>query len=278
VRSSPLDWREKSYRWFTRKPLPSPVLVFTDDPQFPLVEPDEWLAPPERLLAEPEAVRATAILEPERIRIDTNRVGHPILVKVSYHPRWKADHADGPFLVSPALMLIVPHAEQFTLTYAGRDASDAVGMALSLGALAFVAWRLLEDRRAAQKPREPRMPRALTPAVLEMCEPPPPPRRWGWAFPVSILAVLVAARFVPADLASGREGAELERRADAAFRAGRFADAAEYARHALRRFGVGDPRWEALLKVRHESRVRAGERDRGLAATREEEAALGAGR
>ncbi|HEY6555048.1 MAG TPA: 6-pyruvoyl-tetrahydropterin synthase-related protein, partial [Vicinamibacteria bacterium] len=160
VRSSPLDWREKSYRWFTRKPLPSPLLVFTDDPQFSLVEPDEWLAPPERPLAEAETVRATAVLEPERIRISTNRVGHPLLVKVSYHPRWKAEHADGPFLVSPALMLIVPQAEKVTLTYAGRDASDALGLALSLGALAFVGWRLLEGRRAALQPREPRMPRA----------------------------------------------------------------------------------------------------------------------
>ena len=35
VRSALLDWREKSYRWFTRKPLPASLLVFTDDPHVP---------------------------------------------------------------------------------------------------------------------------------------------------------------------------------------------------------------------------------------------------
>ena len=130
--------------------------------------------------------------------------GQPLLVKVSYHPRWRADHADGPFLVSPGLMLIVPRAEQVTLTYDGRDASDALGLALSLGALGFLGVRVAAERRSARRPREPQMPRALTPAVLELCEPPPSPLRWGWVVPALLVALLVAAHFAPKGRAGGR--------------------------------------------------------------------------
>jgi hypothetical protein len=274
VRSAPRNWREKSYRWFTRKPLPSPLLVFTEDPRFTLAEPDEWLPPPAVPWPAADRVMATAIVEPERIRITTNRVGHPLLVKVSYHPRWRAEHADGPFLVSPALMLIVPRAEQVSLAYAGRDASDALGLTLTLGALVFLAWRTAAERRAARRPREPQMPRALTPAVLEMCAPPPPPRRWGWALPTLLLAMLLAPRLSPVGRAEAREGEELERRAEAAFRAGRYQDAAEYARHAVRRLAIDDPHRGALLTLRHDSLARIGGTDRDRAVLEGKEPAL----
>jgi hypothetical protein len=261
VRSAPEGWREKSYRWFARKPLPPSPLVFTEDPKFWLVEPDEWLPPPAVPWPDAAGVKTTAALGAEQIRITTNRIGHPLLVKVSYHPRWRAENADGPFLVAPALMLIVPRAEQVTLTYAGRDASDALGLTLSLGALTFLGWRRWVVRRSALRPREPQMPRALTPAVLEMCEPPPPPRRWGWTVPTLLLVLLMAAHMARVGRAPAGEGAELERRAEAAFRAGQFADAAEYARHALHRFAAEDPRRPALQKLRHESLVRVGGSD-----------------
>ena len=69
---------------------------------FTVVETDEWLAPPAR----PAARRGGGARDGRReesITITTSRVGHPLLVKVSYHPRWTAEGADGPYLVSPAL-------------------------------------------------------------------------------------------------------------------------------------------------------------------------------
>jgi 6-pyruvoyl-tetrahydropterin synthase related domain len=259
VRSPLAGWRDKSYRWFTRNPLPKAFLVFTDDPRFTLVEPDEWLAPPAVPLKDPDAVEATALVAPERILVTTNRVGHPLLLKVSYHPRWRAENAEGPYLVSPGLMLVVPRAPRVTLTYAGRDGSDAVGLTLSLGALALIGWRIALDRRASLRPQAPQMPRALTPAVLEMCEPPPPPRRWGWAVPTSLIAALLAAHVAPIGHPAAGQGRELERRAETAYRAGRFADAAEYARHGLRLLAADDPGWTALAKLRKDSLARVGE-------------------
>ena len=84
-------------------------------PASTVVEKDEWLAPPEVPL--PAGVTAQARLEDEAITVTTSRVGHPLLVKVSYHPRWRAEGADGPWLVSPALMMIVPRQPTVRLTY-----------------------------------------------------------------------------------------------------------------------------------------------------------------
>ncbi|HSD30004.1 MAG TPA: hypothetical protein VLL75_22070, partial [Vicinamibacteria bacterium] len=121
--------------------------------------------------------------------------------------------------------------------------------------VAFVALSVAVRRRTPAA--EPRMPRALTPAVLEMCEPPPPPRRWGWALPTALVALLVAARFMPADPRPAREAAHLRERAQAAYEAGRFADAAEYARHAIRRIPAEDAARAALVRLRDECLRRA---------------------
>ena len=90
-------------------------------------------------------------IEPERITITTNRPGHPLLVKMAWHPRWQAEGALGPYLVAPALMLIVPQQETVRLVYA-RTGADRAGLALSgtvlVGVLAFSWWR---RRKAAEE-------------------------------------------------------------------------------------------------------------------------------
>jgi Arc/MetJ-type ribon-helix-helix transcriptional regulator len=73
---------------------------------------------------------------------------------------------------------------------------------------------------------------------------------------------------------SVREGPELQRRAEAAFRADRFADAAEYARHAVRRFAADDPRRASLLRLRRESLARIGGIDQDLTTREAEEPAV----
>ena len=111
-------WRDQSFRWFSRKPPNRAVLVFTDDPRFDVVATDPWAPPPERPL--PAGVEVTEAFEAESIRITTSRPGHPLLVKVSYHPRWRAEGADGPYLASPGFMLIVPRQRDVRLVYAAR--------------------------------------------------------------------------------------------------------------------------------------------------------------
>jgi hypothetical protein len=252
VRSSWRGWRDKSYRWFTRKPLSGPHLVFTDDPRFTVVEKDEWLAPPEVPL--PGGVHAEARVENEAITITTSRVGHPLLVKVSYHPRWRAEGADGPYLVSPALMMVIPRQETVRLTY-GRSRSDALGLLLTAGAL--VAGALVAARRWVRRREPPPLADHVPPIPLDACAMPPATRRWGAVIPGTILLACCAARLWsmhprPAD------PMPLYESASRAYGAGQFAAAAEYARHALSR-GATSPLRGELLVLRGESLMRAGQ-------------------
>jgi len=271
VRSSPRGWREKAWRWFTRKPLSPVFLVFSDDPRFALTETDEWLPPP--AVALPGGVDVRETVEAESLTIATSRVGHPLLVKISFHPRWRAEGADGPYLVSPALMMVVPREPTVRLVYA-RNWADHAGLALSAAAvLLALAQGVRELRRRRIAPPE-RPPEGLEhrPEMLDACDLPRAPRRWGGAVPVATLAVLVALRFLGGGGRAGPGAAALYERASRAYAEERFADAAEYARHALALSPPADARG-GLLTLRGESLLAAGQ---PRAAAEEFETLLGA--
>lgn len=250
VRSSLRGWRDKAYRWFTRKPLSPAHLVFTDDPQFTLQERDEWLAPPEERLA--DGVRVRSEIEAERIRIHTDTVGHPLLVKVSYHPRWRAHGADGPYLIAPGLMMVVPREPDVDLVYA-RTTADHVGWALTGVGVVVVAIAGLRRRfRAAPAPTAP-----VWPKYRDACALPEPGRQWGFAVPVALVLALSSARGL-SYLPKPSPVPGLMERASGAYAADRFADAAEYARAALD-LSPSAPQKGELLALRGESLLRAGD-------------------
>lgn len=223
VRAGTDDWRERAYRWLEREPLPGALLVFSDDAAlFPLAERDPWLAPPEVPL--PDGVAVESVVEPERIRIRTSRPGHPLLVKVSWHPRWKARGAHGPFRVAPALMLVIPTAPDVELRYE-RDARDRLGAALTLATLLLLAaWTWFERRRAAREgARSDSGSRAPERAL---------PGR-GALVPLALVLALAGMRLWPAHpVEPPGLAAELTARAEAAAGDGRCEDAREYARQA----------------------------------------------
>jgi hypothetical protein len=180
-------------------------------------------------------VRST--LEEESLTIHTSRVGHPLLVKVSYHPRWRAEGADGPYLVSPALMMVVPRQNDVRLRY-GRTAADGIGLALTTAAALLGAGRGLIRRRPA----------AVAAAVVpvDACDAPPAPRRWGALIPVPLLVALAASRLVAAPRLAVPAAAQLRDRTVAAYASGRYADAAAYADEALHHQPDADRREELL--------------------------------
>jgi hypothetical protein len=249
VRSSRDGWREKAWRWFTRKPLRRAHLAFTDDGRVTVTEPDEWLPPPEVPL--PPGVTVREKVDLESVAITTSRLGHPLLVKISYHPRWKAEGAYGPYLVSPALMMVIPREHNVRLVYS-RDASDFLGAGLTLSSLVLGAFFLLRGR---VKPA----PSRSAPMDMDACDLPAAPRRWGGAVPAALILALVVSRFSVPDRAkaASREASLLRDKAAAAQAAGRFGDAAEYARHGVSR-ATGKSRTE-LICLRADSLARDGQ-------------------
>jgi hypothetical protein len=195
VRASPRGWRDQAWRWFTRKPLAPAHLVFTDDERFGPVTGDGGASPPLRAL-DPGTEITGEEIGPETIAFRTSRPGHPVLVKVSYHPRWRVEGGDGPYLVSPALMMVVPRQEEVRLSY-GRTASDHVGLALSvLTVLALALWSRLAPRVLALAGR-PLAPATARVGFIDACDlPPARVRRWGGLVPAAVLLLLALSRLV----------------------------------------------------------------------------------
>lgn len=246
VRASPAGWRDQAFRWFSRKPPNRAVLVFTDDPRFDMVAVDPWAPPPERPL--PAGAEVTEAFEAESIRITTSRPGHPLLVKVSYHPRWRAEGADGPYLASPGFMLIVPRQRDVRLAYAARTGSDYAGLGLAVLAIGLAAASTRRRRRCGEEPDEPGG------------EPRPAAGRSATflsALPLALVVGVAALRLVPEPSHAGALDA-LDALASRAYAEERWEDAAEYARHAAALLASPDPRRAELLCVRGEALLRAG--------------------
>jgi hypothetical protein len=74
----------------------------------------------------------------DSISFDVDRVGVPVLVRTSFFPNWQADGADGPYRVTPNLMVVIPRSNHVHLHY-GLTAVDWLGDALTvLGVIGLV--------------------------------------------------------------------------------------------------------------------------------------------
>jgi uncharacterized membrane protein len=82
-----------------------------------------------------------------------NKIGVPVLVKISYFPRWHATGATGPYRVSPNLMVVVPTSNNVSLVYGstpmltlGNLISDATTVAGLIVLALYLRRRRLVQR------------------------------------------------------------------------------------------------------------------------------------
>lgn len=84
----------------------------------------------------------------DTISFTTDAVGQPHWVKTSYFPNWEADGAEGPYLASPAMMMVVPTQPNVTLTY---ERTWAEWLGLLLTALSILVLALPFTRRRLEQ-------------------------------------------------------------------------------------------------------------------------------
>ncbi|MCU0270885.1 MAG: hypothetical protein MUF83_19880 [Acidimicrobiales bacterium] len=79
----------------------------------------------------------------DRISFEVSEPGVPVLVKASYFPNWQVSGAEGPYRVTPNLMVVVPTDTRVELSY-GWTAVDLGAWGLTLAGLVglVVLWRL----------------------------------------------------------------------------------------------------------------------------------------
>ncbi len=160
------DWRTVALKWFGRPGSFATPLVLDSGARsgsiaaWPSVSPalDTHPTVPTAANGQVSNFRMTN----DEISFDTTAIGRPHWVKVSYFPNWRAEGADGPYLASPSLMIVVPRQTHVRLYYADTF-SDVLGRVVSaaslIALLALAALGFVSRRR-----------RALLPASEENCD------------------------------------------------------------------------------------------------------------
>ena len=111
------------------------------------------------VLPERDGTVSNVVVEDHRISFRTEAVGTPHLIKVSYFPNWKATGAEGPFLASPSLMMVIPTESEVVLEFSNTWV-EWLGWALTLGSLALLlvprARRWVAERATPSETAGPR--------------------------------------------------------------------------------------------------------------------------
>jgi hypothetical protein len=135
VKPAPSSWLTPSVQWYDDPSRWNVVLAQSGPTSWPRT-------PVERIRPTVKAVPTTTVTQVSQtdssVRFHVSRTGTPVLVKVSYFPNWHASGAEGPWRVTPNLMVVIPTSHDVTLTY-GTTGADTLGLlATVVGVAALV--------------------------------------------------------------------------------------------------------------------------------------------
>jgi hypothetical protein len=255
-------WKAFAYRWFKSARPGDPVPVFVkaidDDARrtFAMAYASAPAQIPRQPLGPPPALRER--LERDRIIVTGARPGHPILVRVSYHPRWRATTGERVWLAAPSFMLVVPKSERVELVY-GSGPPVVIGQILSvLGLILLVGGSLPAVRRlpARLRPVLDVPPLAAAVGLVRRME------RWSTARRAAVLGLVLAAvaalLTVAAVTARTSDADSLYRKGQRLYDAGRLRDALPYFHAAQRAAPLSNT---AIHSTYYESIILFRERD-----------------
>jgi hypothetical protein len=150
------DWRDMAVDWYENMDdLDTPIIWDTGDPAlepFPTIMPEDATNPP-KIPINTDGHVIGEDLQNESFSFDTTAIGQPHWIKISYFPNWHVEGAEGPYLVSPSFMMVIPTQSHVTLTY-GRTSANTVGQVLEVLAwillIALSVWRAVLWRRRSR--------------------------------------------------------------------------------------------------------------------------------
>ncbi len=126
----PKDWPRIEVNKLDPQPVDGVDPKITEYVQLPQI--------PRKAVAHPATV-SHVVMRREGISFDVDRVGSPVLVKISAFPNWKVSGASGVHRVSPNLLVVVPTSRHVSLSY-GRTTGDWLAILLTLLGIAAAVW------------------------------------------------------------------------------------------------------------------------------------------
>ena len=100
-------------------------------------------------VALPPVVVSDVVQGQSQVSFNVDKVGVPILVRVSYFPNWKVDGAKGPFRVAPNMMVVIPTSNTVKLQY-GSTSLDYTAYLLTFIGIGILVRRRRKMRREFQ--------------------------------------------------------------------------------------------------------------------------------
>jgi len=141
--ASRVGWLEANTQWWLAPNLWPTVAASSGPPQWPRAS---SVAAMSTTPAPKDAVSRVRVAT-QSVSFHVSTLGVPVLVKISYFPRWHATGATGPYRVSPNLMVVVPTAHEVTLDYTTTPALSLANVISNLTAVVGVSVLLLAWRR-----------------------------------------------------------------------------------------------------------------------------------
>jgi hypothetical protein len=148
VRVTTDDWRTTILLWYLNESdLQVPIIWDRGEraiKEFNIIDTLRITDPPTNPI-DPKGDVIKETINNQQITFETTAIGYPHLIKVSYFPNWHAEGADGPFVVSPSFMMVIPRQRKVTLTYLPTT-SDIVGSIITIfGWLLMIALLIINS-------------------------------------------------------------------------------------------------------------------------------------
>ena len=114
----------------------------SDSRKVDVVKPVQEIVPAK---VEPAVVSNVKIGD-DSVSFTVDKVGVPVLVRVSYFPNWQVSGAKGPYRVAPNMMVVIPTSNQVSMHFKASFVDRFAYLLTIAGFVAlFVMWR--RDRR-----------------------------------------------------------------------------------------------------------------------------------
>jgi len=152
--TSRVGWLQANTKWWLDPKLWGTVAATTGPSNWPSATSVETMDTHTSL---PKVTVSEVKVGLQSISFHVSRIGVPVLVKISYFPRWHATGATGPYRVSPNLMVVIPTANDVSMVYGSTPLLTVSNYISDLVALAGVVTLYLYIRRrlrARQQPAE----------------------------------------------------------------------------------------------------------------------------